>query len=183
MEIADDEIRDLCAAQFYSAENMTDAIAALNYFSNSDCPERQRLLDDFYQKWNNYPLVIDKWFSLQATSYLPNTLDTVRNLLIHPDFRLTNPNKVRAVIGSFCHGNPINFHAPDGSGYAFLAEQILILDPINPQIAARLLNALSDWRRYEPIRQSAMRQILRDILAESNLSKDIYEIASKSLCE
>jgi len=181
MELADDEIRSLCVAQFQTSNNMTDAIAALGFLANTHCPERPIALADFYTRWRHNPLVLDKWFSLQATSRLPGTLEAVRNLLTHPDFRLTNPNKVRAVIGAFCHSNPIHFHDSNGMGYAFLAEQVLALDPLNPQIASRLLSAISNWRHYEPRRCAAMREIWDRILKQPFLSKDVYEIAAKSL--
>ncbi|CAK0744181.1 Aminopeptidase N [Gammaproteobacteria bacterium] len=181
MELADDEVRALCVAQYQTAANMTDAIAALGLLANTDCPERPATLADFYARWHHNPLVLDKWFSLQATSRLPGTLEMVRGLLSHPDFRLTNPNKVRAVIGAFCHTNPLHFHAPNGAGYTFLTEQVLVLDPLNPQIASRLLNAVSDWRRYEPVRRAAMHRVLERVLIQPLLSKDIYEIATKSL--
>ncbi|CAK0772583.1 Aminopeptidase N [Gammaproteobacteria bacterium] len=181
MELADDEVRAMCMAQFQTATNMTDAIAALSLLANTDCPERPLALADFYARWRHNPLVLDKWFSLQATSRLPGTLEAVRNLLTHPDFRLTNPNKVRAVIGAFCHSNPAHFHDLSGAGYTFLTEQILALDPLNPQVASRLLNAVSNWRRYEPRRGAAMREILERVLKQPSLSKDVYEIATKSL--
>ncbi|CAK0743644.1 Aminopeptidase N [Gammaproteobacteria bacterium] len=181
MELADDETRGLCMRQYQTADNMTDAIAALGFLANTDCLERPAALADFYTRWRHNSLVLNKWFSLQATSRLPETLETVRSLLHHPDFRLTNPNNVRAVIGAFCHGNPVRFHEASGVGYAFLAEQVIILDPINPQVASRLLNAVSDWRRYVPHLRAAMRQVLERILIQPILSKDVHEIVSKSL--
>ena len=172
---------ELAYRQFQQANNMTDAITALGLLANQDSPVRQLALDTFYDRWHHDPLVLDKWFSLQATSRLPGTLAAVQQLLTHPEFRLTNPNKVRALIGAFSHGNSLHFHDPSGSGYTFLAQQVLTLDPLNPQIAARLLNAMSDWRRYEPHRRRLLEQQLQRILATPQLSKDVTEIAGKSL--
>ena len=181
MELADEEERALCMTQFRTADNMTDAIAALGLLANTECDERQTALADFYERWRHYPLVLDKWFSIQATARVPGTLDTVRNLLKHPDFRITNPNKVYSTIGAFCHSNPNHFHDPSGSGYSFLTEQVLAIDAFNPQVAARLIKAVSDWRRYEPIRRAAMRRMLEGILQRGALSNDIHEITAKSL--
>ncbi len=181
MELADDEARSLCMTQFQTATNMTDAIAALSFLANTDCPERPLALATFYERWNKHAVVLDKWFSIQAMSRLPSTLETVRDLIQHPDFRITNPNKVYATLGAFCHSNPNRFHAPDGSGYAFLTEQVLILDPMNPQVAARLIKALADWRRYEPLRCAGMREALERIVAQPKVSNDVHEIALKSL--
>ncbi|HEB67360.1 MAG TPA: DUF3458 domain-containing protein, partial [Gammaproteobacteria bacterium] len=122
-----------------------------------------------------------KWLALQAGSSLPDTLDRVKALMDHPAFDLHNPNKVRALIGRFCAGNPLRFHAADGSGYRFLADRVLELDPLNPSIAARLVKNLSRWRRYDPARQALMKAQLERILATEGLSKDVYEIASRSL--
>ncbi|CAK0748482.1 Aminopeptidase N [Gammaproteobacteria bacterium] len=180
MELEDDEIYALCTSQFQNTTNMTDAMAALGFLTNSNCQERLPALARFYGRWRGNALVVDKWFSLQATSRLPNTLESVKGLLHHPDFRHTNPNKVRALIGAFCHANPLNFHAPDGSGYEFLSEQVLGLDSINPQVASRLISAMSDWRRYEPNRREKMRETLEEI-SRASLSKDTYEIVNKSL--
>ena len=183
MELADDEVRALCVTQFQTATNMTDAMAALGFLVNADCVEREAALADFYNRWRHYPIVLDKWFSLQAISRLPGTLETVKGLLNHPDFRITNPNKVYATIGAFCYSNPSNFHDPSGVGYVFLAEQVLAIDPLNPQVASRLIKALSDWRRYESVRRDGMRQALEGILRGAVLSNDTNEIAVKSLGE
>ena len=124
---------------------------------------------------------MDKWLSLQATSSLPGTLSNVKALLDHPIFSLRNPNKVRALIGAFCTGNQLRFHGEDSAGYVFLADQVLTLDDINPQVAARLLAPLGQWRRFDEQRQLAMQGQLSRILEKSGLSRDVYEIASKSL--
>jgi len=125
--------------------------------------------------------VVDKWFSIQAGSRLPDTLEQVRKLLHHPAFRLTNPNKVRALIGRFCMGNPVRFHAANGEGYRFLADQVIELDAINPQIAARLVSALSRWKRFDAGRQTRMREQLQRIVERPKVSRDVFEIVSKSL--
>ena len=138
---------------------------------------------DFYSRWQHDPQVVEKWLAIQAGSALPNTLEQVQALMQHPAFSLQNPNKVRALIGRFCAGNPVNFHAADGSGYQFLGDRVLELDTLNPAIAARLVQTLSRWRRYDSARQSLMRAQLERIVAQPGLSNDVYEIASRSLEE
>ena len=177
----DPSSRTLCVEQFEKADNMTDSIAALGCLIHIDCPEREIALSEFYERWRNDSLVLDKWLSLQAMSSLAGTLANVKKLLEHPVFSIRNPNKVRALIGSFCAGNQFRFHSEDGAGYAFLANQVMILDEINPQVAARLLAPLGQWRRFDDQRQSAMRAQLCEILQKSELSPDVYEIASKAL--
>ncbi len=166
--------------QYGTRHNMTDVMAALALIADSDRPGRQKVLDDFADRWQQDPLVMDKWFAVQAMSTQPGTLQRVRELMAHPAFSITNPNKVRALIGAFVNGNPLRFHAADGSGYDFLAEQVIRLDAINPQIAARLCRALARWRRYDETRQAKMRAALQRIL-DNEASPDVYEIAAKSL--
>jgi aminopeptidase N len=181
MQRGDPETRTLCLDQYRSASNMTDQLGALAPLANDDSPERADALAAFYQRWRHEALVVDKWLSLQATSRLPGALGVVRELLGHEAFSLRNPNKVRALIGAFSQANPLHFHAPDGSGYTLLADQVLALDAFNPQIAARLMAAFTRWRKYDPVRQRAMRERLERILAAPELSRDVYEIAAKSL--
>ncbi len=169
--------------QFESANNMTDVMAALACLVNVDAPERDRALSAFYRKWQGEPLVVDKWFALQATSSLPGTLAQVKALQEHEAFSIRNPNKVRALIGAFCAGNPAQFHQADGEGYRFLADSVLRLDALNPQIAARLLSPLIQWRRYDEQRQGQMKAQLARILAAESLSKNVYEIAAKGVAE
>ncbi|HDJ86423.1 MAG TPA: DUF3458 domain-containing protein, partial [Chromatiales bacterium] len=171
----------LCLDQFHSGTNMTDVLAALSALARSERPEREPALEEFYERWKDDPLVVDKWFAIQASAPLPDALERVRALTRHPAFNPRNPNKIRALVGAFCRGNPARFHARDGAGYAFLGDWILELDPINPQIAARLVGVLSRWRRYEPRLGELMRAQLERVLAAPNLSRDTYEIASKSL--
>jgi aminopeptidase N len=170
----------LCSAQYAAQHNMTDVMAALRLLADADHPARDAALADFERRWSADPLVMDKWFAVQAMSSRADTLDQVRRLLGHPGFSMRNPNRVRALIGSFANANPLRFHAADGAGYAFLQEQVLALDPANPQIAARLLRAISRWRRYDEARQQGMRAVLEAVVA-AGVSKDLYEIASKSL--
>jgi aminopeptidase N len=172
---------ELCRAQFADAGNMTDAIAALRLLVDHGGEDGPPALDAFYRRWSREPLVIDKWFSVQATSSREGTLDAVMGLLLHPDFSLRNPNRVRSLVGAFCTANPACFHAADGSGYRFLADRVLELDPLNPQIAARLLKALIRWRRYDAGRQALMRAELERILASEELSGDTFEVASKAV--
>ena len=181
MEADIDTAKDLCALQIEQSDNMTDTLGALSILAQHELPERQKFLDSFYTKWQHDPLVVDKWLSIQAGSQLPETLATVKKLMQHPAFSITNPNRVRAVIGRFCQGNTINFHRIDGSGYRFLSDQVIKLDAINPQIAARLVSALIRWRRFDANRQRLMQDELTRIEKTDNLSKDVYEIVSKAL--
>ncbi|HMM77274.1 MAG TPA: aminopeptidase N [Gammaproteobacteria bacterium] len=181
MELGDPAWHARCLAQLDGADNMTDAMAALAALANADCPERRVALDGFYRRWQHEDLVLDKWFGVQAGSRLPGTLAEVRALLAHPAFDLRNPNKVRALIGGFCQGNHLHFHAADGSGYAFAAEQVLALDPINPQIAARLLRAFDRWRKFDAGRQAQARAALERVRAAAALSKDSFEVVSRAL--
>jgi len=181
METESQQAREECMQQFEHANNMTDQLAALGTLAQHDLPERETALNSFYTQWEKDPQVIDKWFAIQAGSRLPDTLDRVTALLTHPAFTLKNPNRVRSLIGRFCQGNPVRFHAADGRGYQFLAERVLQLDSMNPQIAARLVSAISRWKRFDPTRQQHMKQQLERILSCDTLSRDVFEIVSKSL--
>jgi aminopeptidase N len=172
---------DLCLKQFRQADNMTDVIGALSPLARTDCPERAEALAAFYEKWRDESLVIDKWFSLQAVSPLPGTLAEVRTLLDHPAFEIRNPNRVRALIGAFCQSNPLRFHDESGAGYRFLGDQVARLHSMNPQVAARLMGSLSNWKRFDNGRQALMREQLERILQLPDLARDVYEIAVKSL--
>jgi aminopeptidase N len=168
-------------AQFDAGGNMTDVLAALAVLGQIDCPERSQALAAFYQAWRADELVVDKWFMLQATSSLPGTLDTCRTLLGHPAFELKNPNRARALIGAFASANPLRFHDRGGAGYGFLADQVIALDALNPNLAARLVQPLGTWRRQDTARQALMQRELERVLAVEGLSKGTYEMASKSL--
>ena len=161
--------------------SMSNAMGALSALNNTDCAERTAALSDFHDRWRDDPLVLDKWFSLNAMSAIPGTLDEVKRLMDHPDFDMGNPNRVRALIGAFSGGNPVTFHAVDGSGYAFLCDRVLELDPSNSQVAARLLGPLTRWRRYDQRRQALMTTQLKRIAGTAKLSRDVYEIANKGL--
>ena len=175
-----DDAGPLAFTQFEAADNMTDRIAALGTLANGNAAERARALSAFYDRYRDNALVIDKWFSTQALSARPDTGAAVRVLTGHADFTLHNPNRVRALAGAFSM-NQQQFHARDGSGYRFLADILLNLDPINPQTAAKLLPPLGRWQRFDESRQKLMRAELERILATPNLSKDVFEQASKSL--
>lgn len=172
---------DLCMEQFNTADNMTDQQAALAILSNFAVPQRQAALNEFYQRWHADAQVVDKWLAIQARSRLPDTLAHVQALMAHESFHMTNPNKVRALISSFCRGNPVHFHAQDGSGYRFLADQVITLNRLNPQIAARMVQAMIRWQRYDETRQQLMRAQLQRIMDSKDLSKDVFEVVSKSL--
>jgi aminopeptidase N len=180
--LADEDagLRDRIAGQYRAADNMTDRMAALRLLVDIAGPERQAALEDFHARFRDDALVLDKWLALQAISALPDTLDRVKALLSHPAFSMQKPNKVRALIGSFT-ANALRYHAADGAGYAFHADRILALDPKNPQVAARMLAPLGRWRRFDAGRQERMKAELQRILAAPKLSRETYEIASKSL--
>jgi aminopeptidase N len=156
-------------------------MAAVSTLSLYPVRERQAAIDDFYRRYQSDPLVIDKWFALQAISRLPDTIERVRGLMKHPAFTYSTPNRVYALIASFSSSNPVRFHAKDGSGYRFLADQVLHLDPRNPQVASRLLTPLGRWRRQGAERQKLMKEELQRILAFPQLSKQSFEIATKAM--
>lgn len=183
MELTSQPIIAQCVKQLDNADNMTEAMAALSSLANCDCPERDPALKKFYEQWRDEPLVVDKWFAVQATSRLPNTLACVKDLMHHEAFDLKNPNKVRAVIGAFCHGNHAGFNAGDGSGYAFAADQVIALDAINAQIAARLARAFDRWRKFDQLHQQYARAALDRIKMTEGLSKDTFEVVSNALAE
>jgi aminopeptidase N len=180
MELDNTEVRRLCVKQLQQADNMTDALAALTALANCDCPERKPALERFYTRWQGEPLVVDKWLGVEAMSRLPGTVARVKELTSHPAFTLKNPNKVYALLGSFC-GNQVNFHAVDSSGYTFMAEQILALDPINPQVAARMARNFERWKRFEPKRRALMKAALEQVAADHRLSKETEEVVTKAL--
>jgi aminopeptidase N len=170
----------LAKAQFDRADNMTDRQGALGVLVSTHAPERQAALDAFYARFKDDPLVLDKWFALQAAAQRADTVDQVLKLAQHPDFTMTNPNRLRSLAGTF-GGNHWAFHAADGRGYEFLADTIIAADRINPQIAARMVPSFGRWRRFEPKRSAMMKAALERIVANPGLSKDVFEQASKSL--
>jgi len=171
----------LAKAQFDTRANMTDVLAALTVLADLDRPERPAALARFYAAWSRDELVIDKWFALQARSSLPGTPKRVRELTMHPAFERKNPNRVRALVGAFAQGNQLRFHDASGAGYGFLADEVITLDPLNPTTAARLVQPLCAWRRHDPARQALMQRQLERVLAARDLSKNTYEMVSKSL--
>jgi aminopeptidase N len=175
------EMDDLCHAQFENAQTMSDSIAALSLLAHGDSPNRRRALAEFRQRWADDKLVLDKWFMVQATAPRTDTLERVRELMRDSAFSMRNPNKVRALIGAFAGANAVRFHAADGAGYRFLADRVLELDPLNPQVAARLLTPLGRWRRLDKARRKQVRSQLQRILTRDGLSRDTYEIAKKTL--
>ena len=182
MELDDPAVWTDCCRQLETADNMTDALAALACFANSARGwERDKWLDWFHERWKDDPLVLDKWFSLQATSRQPGAINRVRTLIRHRAFDIENPNRVRALIGAFCHANQRRFHDASGEGYRFLSSYVLAIDAFNPQTAARLLGAASHWRRLDPDRRALLRAELERIRAVPGLSKDCYEVVSKFL--
>ncbi|MDD5758088.1 MAG: aminopeptidase N [Desulfobulbaceae bacterium] len=176
----DQESISLGLRQFHAADNMSDEGAALGALVHAGSPEAETVLNTFYEKWQGEALVLDKWFGLQATAPLPETLDKVKTLMQHAAFNIKNPNKVRALIGSFA-SNPVCFHDRSGAGYDFLAEQVLAIDTINPHIAARLAGKFSQWRRHIPLRQELIQIQLQRIIAHNGLSKGVFEVVSRTL--
>ena len=182
MELDDPAVWTDCCRQLESADNMTDALAALACFANSPHGwKRDKWLDWFEERWKDDPLVLDKWFSLQATSRQPSAIHSVRTLVRHRAFDIENPNRVRALIGAFCHGNQRRFHDASGEGYILLSSYVLAIDAFNPQTAARLLGAASHWRRLDPDRRALLRAELEHVRAAPGLSKDCYEVVAKLL--
>jgi len=180
MELATVDIRALCYEQYAQSDNMTESFAALGMLSNCDCLERDKALDSFYARWQDEALVVDKWLAVQATSRLPDTLARVRGLLAHPAFDIKVPNKVYALIRSF-GANHVRFHAADGGGYAFLADQVLALNTLNPQVAARMARGFDRWKRFDAARRARAQSQLERIRDAAGLSRDVAEIVNKTL--
>ncbi|WP_263141665.1 aminopeptidase N [Pseudomonas sp. RIT-PI-AD] len=176
------EILEACLDQYQHCDNMTERLTALAVLVNSSFEdEKAKALGAFAEHFKDNPLVMDQWFSVQAGNPLPGGLERVQALMGHPAFTLKNPNKVRALIGAFANQNLVNFHRADGAGYRFLADQVIVLNALNPQIASRQLTPLTRWRKYDEARQGLMRGELERILASGALSSDVYEVVSKSL--
>jgi aminopeptidase N len=171
---------ELARRQYDEADNMTDRQGALGALASSDAPERHGALAAFYDRYRSDPLVLDKWFTVQALSTRDDTLAAVEGLAGHPDFTLANPNRMRSLVGAFA-ANQRAFHDASGRGYRFLADMILAVDRLNPQTAARLVPPLGRWRRFDAARQGLMKAELERIVATPGLSKDVFEQASKSL--
>jgi len=180
MELGSGDIRALCYEQYAQSDNMTESFAALSLLANCDCLERDKALDSFYGKWKDEPLVVDKWLAVQAASRLPDTLERVKRLLAHPAFDLKVPNKVYALIRSFS-ANHVRFHAADGAGYEFLAERVIELNSLNPQVAARMARGFDRWKKFDAVRQAHARRSLERVRDSKGLSKDVAEIVGKAL--
>jgi aminopeptidase N len=176
----DAESLALAERQFDEATNMTDRIAALGALVHARAPAAQDALQHFYDEFQNEALVVDKWFMMQATASTTD-LAAVRELMKHPAFTLRNPNRARSLVAAFCVNNPVQFHAPDGSGYAFWAEQVIALDALNPQVASRLARAMDRWRRYLPALQAHMKKALQQVAGQARLSNDVREVVTKAL--
>jgi aminopeptidase N len=185
MQPDDTEMVPLCVAQYKSANCMTDTSAAIRALVNSAAPAAQlakeEALTQFYNRWVEEALVIDQWFSVQASSHLPGALDKVKALLKHSAFSMKNPNRLRSVVVAFAFQNNVNFHNKDGAGYKFLADTVIALNSINPLVAARILSPLTRWRKYDVARQELMKAQLQRILETPELSKDVFEVVSKSV--
>jgi aminopeptidase N len=171
----------LVAHQYDTADNMTDRVAALSILALHDVPARNEALDNFYRGYQSDPLVIDKWLALQASIPEEATLDRVRALTRHAAFSFSNPNRVRALIGTFAQANQTQFNRPDGRAYRFVADTVLELDPRNPQLAARLMGAFKSWRALEPKRRGHAEAALQKIIEAKSLSRDVADIASRAL--
>jgi aminopeptidase N len=173
----------LAARQYQSADNMTDRMAAVSTLSLYPVRERQAAIDDFYRRYQSDPLVIDKWFALQAAIPEPATLERVHELTRHPAFSLGNPNRVRALVGAFTQMNQTQFNRPDGAGYAFLADTVLALDGKNPQVASRMMTAFRSWRALETTRRLKAEAELKRVAAAPSLSPDVRDIVERSLAD
>jgi aminopeptidase N len=171
---------EIALRQFGDADNMTDRQGALGVLANGDSPQREQALNDFYQRYRHDALVLDKWFSTQAYSIREDTAAAVEALASHPDFTLSNPNRIRSLVGAFA-ANQRAFHEKSGRGYRFVADKIIEVDRLNPQTAARLVPPLGRWRRFDEARGALMQAELQRILATPGLSKDVFEQVSKSL--
>ncbi|HEX5638323.1 MAG TPA: aminopeptidase N [Burkholderiaceae bacterium] len=176
---------DLARDQLVAAANMTEAQGALTAVINSAAPYKAEALVQLARIWANEPLLLNKWFQLQATAIAqpgePPVAERVRVLLQHPGFSIANPNNVFALLRSFCISNEAEFHRRDADGYQLWVETVLALDRINPTVAARIARALDRWRRFAPDRQQAMREALEQVAAADRLSRDVREIVTKSL--
>jgi len=183
LELDTPAIRELALQQYRSADNMTDQFAALTALANvnaADCPQREEALADFYTRWKDEALVVDKWLQAQSTSRRPDTLATVKALTAHPAFEIGNPNKVYSLIRAF-GANLVRFNAADGSGYAFIADQVLALHDRNPQVASRLARCFDRWRKFDAARQGHARAALERIRDHADLSRDVAEVVGRSL--
>ena len=170
-----------CRDQFDAADNMTDTVAALGCLVRLDCEERVEALAKFEKRWLGNPLVMDKWLALQATSPLPGTLGRVVELMSHPAFDAANPNRFRSLVHAFCAGNPVRFHAADGSGYRFWEDRMREVDPRNPEVAAHLAGVMAHWRRHDDARRDRMGAAMEAALAMPGVSRNTDEVLTRIL--
>ena len=171
--------------RFKDAGNMTDRFNALSALVSSGHPLAAQALPRFHALFKDEPLVLDKWFALQAgaTDRNGDILPAVRQLLKHPDFSLRNPNRARSVVFSYCSANPGAFHRKDAAGYVFWSERVIELDGINPQVAARLARALDRWKNLAEPYRTAAREALGRVAAKTDLSNDVREVVSRALVD
>ena len=181
IQSGDEESINVAGLQYEHANNMTDRVGAIMAINHTTEPRRDSCYQDFYDRFKDYPLVIDKWFNMQASAVRASTHADLLRLSKHEDFNIKNPNRARSLYGAFAMLNPVKFHDASGAGYEFLTNAIIELNEINPQIAARMLGPMREWNRYSKDRQTKIKACLEQILAVKNLSKDVYEIASKSI--
>ena len=175
------DTQELARTQFHSAHNMTDRHSAMVAIADSSAADREALLEAFYRQWQDEALVVDRWFRVQATARQSRILEQVRGLADHPAFESTNPNRVYSLLVAFARGNPSGFHRSDGAGYGFIAEWVCRLDPVNPQVASRLVSALTSWRDMIPELAHGMKSALGEIHAMERLSPDVAEMVSRAL--
>jgi aminopeptidase N len=178
-----DEAEGLVISQFDNASNMTDSLGALTAANVGNLPCRDELMTTFELRWQDTPLVMDKWFMLQATRDADDVIECLRQLQQHKCFSMSNPNRVRALVGSFAAGNIYQFHRRDGKGYAFLTECLMTLNKLNPQVAARMVTPLIQYHKFDLGRQTLIKACLGQLLALPDLSKDMYEKVSKALAK
>jgi aminopeptidase N len=178
---SDQSLDNLAQQQFEHAKGMTNSLAALKVITHGTSKHKKSALETFYKRWQDEELVLDKWFAVQATNPSESAIDDILNLFEHADFQLSNPNKVRALVGSFARNNLQNFHRIDGAGYKLVADVIVKLNKINPQIASRLTSSFNRWKHFDDDRKSMMQQQLQRLVQLDDVSPDVYEIASKAL--
>ncbi|MBT8134357.1 MAG: aminopeptidase N C-terminal domain-containing protein, partial [Gammaproteobacteria bacterium] len=171
----------LALQQYRGAENMTDQMAAFRSMVHHETADSEQVISEFYQQWRGEQLVLDKWFTVQATSPHVSAMARVEELFEHTDFDIKNPNRVRSLLGAFCSANPVCFHDVSGFGYELLGRYIETLDAINPQIASRLCGPLTRWKRFDEVRQSLMKAQLQRLIVLPGLSSDVTELVEKSL--
>jgi aminopeptidase N len=183
MTLGEEDALEAAAAQLQRAENMTDTEAALVVLADTVSKARDRGLSECYDRWQEDPLLLDKWFAIQAGSRRSDTFERVLELADHPAFSLKNPNRMRALVGTFCSANPVHFNRPDGAGYRFLADTVLQLDSMNPQTAARMVSIFNPWRRFDSGRRALLKNEIERISSQGGLSKDVFEIVTRALAD